>query len=95
MDGTCPSVHQNVRYVAIRKNMPIYFVCYSQEPEDMQWYKTAKEREDLSVLDQNTARYHVERTNTSINLTLLRTGSEDNGIYVCDKKGLRQKEKLH
>ncbi|KAM3658179.1 B-cell antigen receptor complex-associated protein beta chain [Ammospiza nelsoni] len=94
-DGMCPSVHQNVRYVAIRKNMPIYFVCYSQEPEDMQWYKTAKDREDLSVLDQNTARYHVERTNTSINLTLLRTSSEDNGIYVCDKKGLRQKEKLH
>uniref|UniRef100_A0A8C5IGB1 CD79b molecule n=1 Tax=Junco hyemalis TaxID=40217 RepID=A0A8C5IGB1_JUNHY len=94
-DGMCPSVHQNVRYVAVKKNMPIYFVCYSQKPQDMQWYKTAEKREDLSVLDQNTARYYVERTNTSINLTLLRTSSEDNGIYVCDRKGLTQKEKLH
>nr|XP_054505705.1 B-cell antigen receptor complex-associated protein beta chain isoform X2 [Agelaius phoeniceus] len=55
-DGMCPSVHQNVRYVAVKKNMPIYFVCYSQEPQAMQWYKTAENREDLSVLDQNTAR---------------------------------------
>ncbi|NXV65468.1 CD79B protein, partial [Molothrus ater] len=93
-DGMCPSVHQNVRYVAVKKNMPIYFVCYSQEPQAMQWYKTAEDREDLSVLDQNTARYHVERTNVSINLTLLRTSSDDNGIYVCDRKGLVQKEKL-
>ncbi|XP_041254978.1 B-cell antigen receptor complex-associated protein beta chain [Onychostruthus taczanowskii] len=94
-DGMCPPVHQNVRYVAVKKNMPIYFICYSQEPQLMQWYKTAEDREDLSVLDQNTASYHIERTNSSINLTLLRTSSEDSGIYVCDRKGLVQKEKLH
>uniref|UniRef100_A0A8C9N7T6 CD79b molecule n=1 Tax=Serinus canaria TaxID=9135 RepID=A0A8C9N7T6_SERCA len=94
-DGRCSPVHQNMRYVAVKKNMPIYFMCYSQEPQLMQWYKTAEDREDLSVLDQNTASYHIERTTTSINLTLLRTSSKDSGIYVCDRKGLVQKEKLH
>ncbi|NWR98235.1 CD79B protein, partial [Motacilla alba] len=91
----CPPVHQNVRYVAVKKNMPIYLVCYSQEPQLMQWYKTAEDRDDFSVLDQSTTSYHIKRTNTSINLTLLRTSSEDSGIYVCDWKGLTQKEKLH
>ncbi|XP_002196155.4 B-cell antigen receptor complex-associated protein beta chain [Taeniopygia guttata] len=91
----CSPVYQNMRYVAVRKNMPIYLICYSQEPQAMQWYKTAKDRDDLSGLDQNTASYRIERTNTSINLTLVRATSEDSGIYVCDRKGLMQKEKLH
>ncbi|NXB84582.1 CD79B protein, partial [Vidua chalybeata] len=91
----CPLVYQNMRYVAVRKNMPIYFICYSQEPQMMQWYKTAEDRDDVSVLDQNTASYLIKRTTTSINLTLIRTTSEDSGIYVCDEKGLVQKEELH
>ncbi|NXP98114.1 CD79B protein, partial [Vidua macroura] len=91
----CPLVYQNMRYVAVRKNMPIYFICYSQEPQTMQWYKTAEDRDDISVLDQNTASYLIKRTTTSINLTLIRTTSEDSGIYVCDEKGLVQKEELH
>ncbi|NXI17951.1 CD79B protein, partial [Irena cyanogastra] len=93
--GRCPPVYQNVRYVAIKKNMPIYLICYSQEARIMQWYKTAEERDDVSVLDQNTSSYRIERTNTSINLTLFRATFEDSGIYVCDSKGLVQKEKLH
>ncbi|NXP58058.1 CD79B protein, partial [Chloropsis cyanopogon] len=93
--GRCPPVHQNVRYVAIKKNMPIYLICYSQEPWVMQWYKTAEDRDDLSVLDQNMPSYRIERTNTSINLTLFRATAKDSGIYVCDRKGLVQKEKLH
>ncbi|NXB02412.1 CD79B protein, partial [Cnemophilus loriae] len=93
--GTCPPVYQNLRYVAVKKNMPIYFICYCREPQVMQWYKTAEKRDDLSVLDQNTSKYSIERTNTSINLTLFRTTYEDSGIYVCDRKGLVQKEKLH
>ncbi|NXM22733.1 CD79B protein, partial [Ploceus nigricollis] len=93
--GGCPPVYQNMRYVAIKKNMPIYLICYTQEPQTMQWYKTAEDRDDLSVLDQSTASYHIERTNTSINLTLVRATSGDSGIYVCDRKGLLQKEKLH
>ncbi|XP_068068221.1 B-cell antigen receptor complex-associated protein beta chain, partial [Anomalospiza imberbis] len=93
--GRCSLVYQNMRYVAVRKNMPIYLICYSQEPQAMQWYKTAEDRDDLSVLDQNTASYHIERTTASINLTLVRVTSEDSGIYVCDGKGLVQKEELH
>lgn len=94
-DGRCSLVYQNPRYVAIKKNMPIYFVCYSQEPQIMQWYKIAKDRDDLSMLDQNTPSYSIDRTNTSINLTLIRATYADSGIYVCDRKGLVQKEELH
>ncbi|NWR47693.1 CD79B protein, partial [Regulus satrapa] len=93
--GRCPPVHQHLRYVAIKKNMPVYFICYSPEPQNMQWYKTAEKGNDFSVLDQNMPSYRIERTNTSINLTLLRATYEDSGIYVCDRKGLVQKEKLH
>ncbi|NXQ37576.1 CD79B protein, partial [Alaudala cheleensis] len=91
----CPPVHQHPRYVAIKKNMPVYLLCYSQESQNMQWYKTAEDRDDLSVLDQNTPSYSIERTNASINLTLFRATFQDSGIYVCDMKGLLQKEKLH
>ncbi|NXY58345.1 CD79B protein, partial [Callaeas wilsoni] len=94
-DSRCPPVYQNLRYVAIKKNMPIYFICYSQEPQAMQWYKTAENRDDLSVLDQNTPKYSIERMNTSINFTLFKATYDDSGIYVCDRKGLVQKEKLH
>ncbi|NWI00435.1 CD79B protein, partial [Tichodroma muraria] len=93
--GRCPPVYQNVRYVAVRRNMPVYFICYSQKAQDLQWYKTAEKGDDLSVLDQNMSSYRIERTNTSINLTLFRATYEDSGIYVCDRKGLEQKEKLH
>ncbi|NXR49002.1 CD79B protein, partial [Hippolais icterina] len=93
--GKCPPVYQNLRYVAIKKNMPIYLMCYSQEAQIMQWYKTAEDRDELSVLDQNMPSYSVERTNTSINLTLFRATSQDSGIYVCDRKGLVQKKMLH
>ncbi|KAL2295140.1 hypothetical protein Nmel_018294 [Mimus melanotis] len=93
--GRCPPVHQNLRYVAIKKNMPISFICYTQEPQTLQWYKTAEEENDLSVLDQSMPSYSIERTNTSINLTLFRATFEDRGIYVCDRKGLLQKKELH
>lgn len=91
----CPPVYQNLRYVAIKKNMPIYLMCYSEDAQSMQWYKTAKSRDDLGVLDQNTSSYSIERTSAFINLTLFRATSQDSGIYVCDRKGLVQKEKLH
>ncbi|NXS30799.1 CD79B protein, partial [Pomatostomus ruficeps] len=93
--GRCPPVHQHLRYVAVKKSMPVYFLCYCQEPQVMQWYKTAENRDELSVLDQNTSSYSIERTNSSINLTLFRTTYEDSGIYVCDRKGLGKKEMLH
>ncbi|NWV99585.1 CD79B protein, partial [Machaerirhynchus nigripectus] len=94
-DGRCPPVYQNPRYVAVKKNMPIYFICYSQEPQIMKWYKTAENRNDISVLDQSTPSYSIERTNGSINLTLFRATYEDSGIYVCDRKDLKKKEELH
>ncbi|NXR68792.1 CD79B protein, partial [Rhadina sibilatrix] len=93
--ATCPPVYQNLRYVAIKKNMPIYLICYAQEPQTMQWYKTAESRDDLSVLDQNTSSYSIQRTRTSINLTLFRATHQDSGIYVCDRRGLMHKENLH
>lgn len=94
-DDRCPPVYQNLRYVAIRKNMPIHFICYSEEAQIMKWYKTAEKRDDFSVLDQSTSSYSIERTNTSINLTLFRATHEDSGIYVCDRKDLKKKKELH
>ncbi|NWI76072.1 CD79B protein, partial [Dryoscopus gambensis] len=94
-DDRCPPVYQNLRYVAVKKNMPIHFICYSQEPQIMKWYKTAENRDDLSVLDQSTPSYSIERMNASINLTLFRATYEDSGIYVCDRKDLKKKEELH
>lgn len=61
----------------------------------MKWYKTAEKRDDFSVLDQSTSSYSIERTNTSINLTLFRATHEDSGIYVCDRKDLKKKTELH
>ncbi|NXY25256.1 CD79B protein, partial [Atrichornis clamosus] len=94
-DGRCPPLHQHLRYVAVKKNAPVHFMCYSPEPQKMQWYKTAENSSDFSVLDQSSSHYSVERTNTSINLTLFRAAYEDCGIYVCDRRGLVAKEKLH
>ncbi|NXQ39993.1 CD79B protein, partial [Catharus fuscescens] len=93
--GTCPLLYQNLRYVAIKKNMPISFICYTEEAQLNQWYKIEKKRNDLSVLDQNMPSYSIERTNISINLTLFRATFEDSGIYVCDRKGMLQKDELH
>lgn len=93
--GTCPLLYQNLRYVAIKKNMPISFICYTDETQLNQWYKTGENRNDLSVLDQNTPSYSINRTDTYINLTLFRATFKDSGIYVCDRKGLLRKEELH
>ncbi|NWW76525.1 CD79B protein, partial [Climacteris rufus] len=82
----CPPVHQHPRYVAVKKNMPVHFICYSQEPQNMRWYKTAQDSDDFSVLDQNISSYSIQRTNISINLTLFRVTYKDSGIYVCDNK---------
>ncbi|NXS87564.1 CD79B protein, partial [Erpornis zantholeuca] len=91
----CPPVHQSLRYVAVKRNMPVHLICYSQEPQSMQWYKTAEDRKDLSVLNQSMPSYSIERTNASINLTLFRATFKDSGIYVCDRKDLKKKEELH
>ncbi|KAM9657474.1 B-cell antigen receptor complex-associated protein beta chain isoform 2-T2 [Morphnus guianensis] len=89
----CPVAQQHLRYVAAKKNMPVHFICYSQEPHSMQWYKTAEDSDDLYGLDHSTSRYSIERKDNLINFTIFRITYEDNGIYVCDSKNLTAERK--
>ncbi|NXJ93187.1 CD79B protein, partial [Corythaixoides concolor] len=89
----CPMVQQQPRYVAAKKNMPVHFICYSQEPQSMQWYKTSEDSDDLYELDRNTSRYSIERKDNFINFTIFRINYKDNGIYVCDSKNLTAEKK--
>ncbi|NWX16343.1 CD79B protein, partial [Aegotheles bennettii] len=89
----CPMVQQQPRYVAAKKNMPVHFICYSQEPQNMQWYKMMEDSDELHELDHNTSRYSIERKNNSINFTIFRINYKDNGIYVCDTKNLTVEKK--
>ncbi|NXS40418.1 CD79B protein, partial [Balaeniceps rex] len=91
--GGCPMVQQHPRYVAAKKNMPVYFICYSPDPHSMQWYKTAEDSDDLRQLDHTTPRYSIERKDNFINFTIFRITYEDNGIYVCDSKNLTAQKK--
>ncbi|NXC19394.1 CD79B protein, partial [Corythaeola cristata] len=89
----CPMVQQQPRYVAAKKNMPVHFICYSQEPQSMQWYKTSEDSDDLYELDRNTSHYSIERKDNFINFTIFRINYKDNGIYVCDSKNLTAEKK--
>ncbi|NXU25322.1 CD79B protein, partial [Thalassarche chlororhynchos] len=86
--GGCPMVQQHLRYVAAKKNMPVHFICYSQEPHSVQWYKMAEDSDDVYELDRSTSRYSIERKDKFINFTIFRITYKDNGIYVCDSKNL-------
>ncbi|XP_050183435.1 B-cell antigen receptor complex-associated protein beta chain [Myiozetetes cayanensis] len=94
-DSVCPSVYQHPRYVVVKKNMPVYFVCYSDNPKNVQWYKTAEDSKDICGLDKNTSQYTINRTDTFINLTIVRVTYKDSAIYVCDRKNILEKEHLH
>ncbi|NWU82480.1 CD79B protein, partial [Onychorhynchus coronatus] len=94
-DSVCPAVHQHLRYAVVRKNMPVYFVCYSDSPKNIQWYKTAEDNEDIYGLDENTSQYTINRTDTFVNLTIFRVTYEDSAIYVCDRKNILEKKYLH
>ncbi|KAM9215086.1 B-cell antigen receptor complex-associated protein beta chain [Leptosomus discolor] len=91
--GRCPMVQQDPRYVAAKKNKPVHFICYSREPDSMQWYKTTENSDDLYELDHNTSRYSIERQDNFIRFTIFRITYEDNGIYVCDSKNLTAEKK--
>ncbi|NWU69465.1 CD79B protein, partial [Pterocles burchelli] len=91
--GGCPMVKQNPRYVMAKKNMPVHFICYSDEPESMQWYKTTEDGSDFHELDHSSSRYSMETTDKFINFTISRITYEDNGIYVCDSKSLTAEKK--
>ncbi|XP_010176409.1 B-cell antigen receptor complex-associated protein beta chain [Antrostomus carolinensis] len=86
-DG-CPMVQQQPRYIAAKKNMPVHFICYSREPHNMQWYKTAEDSDEFYELDYSNSRYSIERKDNFINFTIFKIKYEDNGIYVCGSKNL-------
>ncbi|NXN09025.1 CD79B protein, partial [Indicator maculatus] len=86
----CPAVQQQPRYVAAKRNTPVHFICSSQEPSTMQWYKTTEGSQEVQELDHNTSRYSVQRTGGSINFTIFRVSYQDNGVYVCDSKDLKE-----
>ncbi|NXJ67576.1 CD79B protein, partial [Rostratula benghalensis] len=88
----CPMVQQQPRYVAAKKNSPVHFICYSKDPQSMQWYKMVQERNELSKLE-NTSRYSIERSDRFINFTIFRITYKDNGVYVCDSKNLVDNKK--
>ncbi|NXF12721.1 CD79B protein, partial [Smithornis capensis] len=91
----CPPVHQHSRYLALKKNMPVSLICYTHEPQNMQWYKMEKDREDFSELNQNNSNYIINRTDRSIKFTIVRATHGDSGIYVCDRKDILEKKDLH
>ncbi|XP_010288771.1 PREDICTED: B-cell antigen receptor complex-associated protein beta chain [Phaethon lepturus] len=91
--GGCHMVQQQPRYVAAKKNMTVHFICYSQEPRSMQWYKMTEDSDDFYELDHSTSRYSIERKDNFINFTIFRINYEDNGIYVCDSKNLMAEKK--
>ncbi|XP_075299749.1 B-cell antigen receptor complex-associated protein beta chain [Opisthocomus hoazin] len=89
----CPMVQQHPRYVAAKRNMPVHFICYSQDPHSMQWYKMTEDSDELYELGHSTSRYSIERKDKFINFTIFRITYEDNGIYVCDSKNLTAEKK--
>ncbi|NXD87673.1 CD79B protein, partial [Halcyon senegalensis] len=89
----CPTLRQHPRYVAAKKNTPVYFICHSMESDRMQWYKMTEDSEEFYKLDRNTSRYSIERKDNFINFTIFRIAFEDNGIYVCDRKNLTEEKK--
>ncbi|NWI84963.1 CD79B protein, partial [Pitta sordida] len=94
-DKVCPYLQQHLRYVAVKKNMPIYLLCYTHEPQNMQWYKTKEDTENISELVRNTSHHLIKTTSTFINFTIFKVTSDDNGIYVCDRKNIEEKKDLH
>ncbi|NXW49425.1 CD79B protein, partial [Nyctiprogne leucopyga] len=91
--GGCPVVQQQPRYVAAKKNMPVHFLCYSPEPQNMQWYKAAEDSDELYELDYSSSRYSIEGKDNFINLTIFKIKYEDNGIYVCGSKNLTAEQR--
>ncbi|XP_035203335.1 B-cell antigen receptor complex-associated protein beta chain [Oxyura jamaicensis] len=92
-DNVCRKLHQHPRYVAAKRNTPVNFICYTQEPQSMRWYKMSEDSDQIYVMDQSTSRFSVERKENLVNFTIFRIRYEDNGIYVCDMKNLTSENK--
>ncbi|NXC40579.1 CD79B protein, partial [Penelope pileata] len=84
----CPMVRQQPRYMAARKNMPVHFICYTRQPNNVRWYKTSVDGEQFHELDHSNSRFNVVETENYINFTITKISFEDNGVYVCDSKNL-------
>ncbi|NXT93404.1 CD79B protein, partial [Anhinga rufa] len=92
----CPMVQQHPRYMAAKKNMPVHFICYSHDPDSMQWYKMAENSDEVYELDHSNSHYNIERKDNFINFTIFRVTYKDNGIYLCDSKNLTaEKNQTH
>ncbi|NXK48904.1 CD79B protein, partial [Chauna torquata] len=89
----CRMVQQHPRYVAAKRNTPVHFVCYTHEPQSMQWYKTSEDSDQFYELDHSTSRFSIEWKDNFISFTIFRISYEDNGIYVCDSKNLTAENK--
>uniref|UniRef100_A0A8C9ERE5 B-cell antigen receptor complex-associated protein beta chain n=1 Tax=Pavo cristatus TaxID=9049 RepID=A0A8C9ERE5_PAVCR len=89
----CSTLWQYPRYMAAKKNMTVHFICYTRQPDAMQWYKALAEGEEFHALDLSSDRFSIQNTNNLINLTILRISYEDSGIYVCDSKNLTEEKR--
>ncbi|NXL85281.1 CD79B protein, partial [Alectura lathami] len=89
----CHGVYQHPRYVAAKKNTPIHFICYTNQPHGMRWYKASGDSTQFHELSHSTSRYSIKKGEDYINFTIFRIAYEDNGIYVCDSKNLTQEKR--
>ncbi|OXB51800.1 UNVERIFIED_CONTAM: hypothetical protein H355_010370 [Colinus virginianus] len=88
--SACSPARQHPRYVAVRRNSPVHFVCHARRPAAMQWYRAAEDGAEFHALNRSSERFRVETTNSSVNLTILRVRPEDSGVYVCDSGSLAE-----
>ncbi|NXG42707.1 CD79B protein, partial [Psilopogon haemacephalus] len=84
----CPPVQQRPRYLAAKKNSPVHFICSSQQPHSMQWYKTTQDGREVQELEGSSSRYSVERGSSFLNFTIFSVRYQDKGVYVCDRRNL-------
>lgn len=87
-DSECITVKQYPRYVGAKKNTPIQFICYFEDPHSIQWYKLVEGSDEFYELGNSSSRYSVQTTNKFTSFTISSITYEDNGIYVCDRKNL-------
>lgn len=94
-DSGCITVKQYPRFVGAKKNTPIQFICYFEDPHSIQWYKLAEGSEDFFELSTSTPRYSIQTTENFTSFTISSITYEDNGIYVCDRKNLTAEQRPH
>ncbi|XP_062490730.1 B-cell antigen receptor complex-associated protein beta chain isoform X1 [Pezoporus occidentalis] len=94
-DSGCITVRQYPRFVGAKRNTPIQFICYFEDPHSIQWYKLAEGSDDFHELSTSTPRYSIQTTENFTSFTISSITYEDNGIYVCDRKNLTAQQRPH